>query len=90
MYFAPSNQFKPLNLVDQSQEPVTNALPVRCVRWVTFALSYPVWPVSRGVRAAERRSPGTGQRAGGPQMNSRLRDDDGETYAITCKALGMA
>jgi hypothetical protein len=50
MYFALSNQIKPLNLVDQSQEPVPNALPVRGVRWVTFALSYPVWPVSGGVR----------------------------------------
>ena len=41
MYFALSNQIKPLNLVDQSQEPVTNALPLSGVRWVTFALSYP-------------------------------------------------
>jgi len=37
MRAAHSNQIKPLNLMDQSQEAAAVVLAVRGVRWVTFA-----------------------------------------------------
>lgn len=62
MYFALSNQIKPLNLVDQSQDHVTNALPVSGVRSVTFALGCPCLAGQRGCvdRPASTVQPGPG------------------------------